>query len=451
MATELHLSGKAFVLTLVAELIAVFAISTPIVLLISLAAFGSVFALFVIDKKSLRIVKPNSLVCYLDPKDVYLEDTVKFCCTMSAVNDSAAMDDVTLIAPKSRLLNFLTKKADFKKHATKPFVRESTLVARANRLGYEELEVVKLEKKSTFGFWVASYELNLTTALKYRTSPELNKISAPAFSRLISKQRTVMQGSWRSISVGNDQFYSIRPYQYPDSLRHIDHKKTARYGKLMTRLYDHEPNHHLVIALDLGRAMCGMSGDSPKLDYYLSACLKLGEAALRQQDKVSFIAFGSEEKYSFSKTNTIQSFNPIFRGDKRLTPRAEYSNFALLDKYLTRTAGQRSIVTIFTDSLAPSTQESILKQLAPLYRKHMVIIVSMEEDSYNLNEIVKSAELKNANDCVELLYSYWLNDLYSSFDARINNLGGSTLLIPKKYWLSATDLLYSKVRNLVAA
>src|SRR5207245_11036866 len=74
----------------------------------------------------------------------------------------------------------------------------------------------------------------------------------------------------------------------------VDWAATARRGRLVTRLYQHERNHTVLIALDTSRLMGGRVGARTKLDYAVDGALALAYAALTAGDRVGLVVFDRE-------------------------------------------------------------------------------------------------------------------------------------------------------------
>src|SRR5882762_5539606 len=66
---------------------------------------------------------------------------------------------------------------------------------------------------------------------------------------------------------------------------------------------------------------------SRKVDFYLSACLDLAQQALRGGDRVSFFAFSSRLHLSIVQARRLDSLLPLFKGDPRLRPREESTDY----------------------------------------------------------------------------------------------------------------------------
>ena len=75
-------------------------------------------------------------------------------------------------------------------------------------------------------------------------------------------------------------FESLRDYVRGDDVRRIDWAATARRGRPVTRLYQHERNRTVVIALDTSRLMGSLVEGRTKLDHAVDAALALAYGAV---------------------------------------------------------------------------------------------------------------------------------------------------------------------------
>lgn len=327
-------------------------------------------------------------------------------------------------------------------------VSSMKIQAVAERLGYETFSYLILQVYSPWGLWFRSFPVPLQNT-EFRVIPTRKKISEQTFHERIAGQRILYQGN-RQMLKGQaaEQFYSIREYQYPDSIRHIDARKSAKFGQLMTRTYDSFYQHHLILVLDTGRSMCGDLGRSKKQDYYLSACLALAENALHSRDRVSFFAFSQKVHFFIRNTRRLESFHPVFAGHSSLMAREEESNFDLIYPMLNTLTGQRSIVLIFADVSRPSVQAELLKSVRPLLSKHLTVVVSLMDEEYYLPNKVLSIGESNFNfeTYNQLLYTYWLNENERVFQSRLTAKGGGVVVIPEKEWLAVVGRLYGLLR-----
>lgn len=326
---------------------------------------------------------------------------------------------------------------------------EANLVGVASALGYEEIHTLTVSTYSRFRMWFRRIPVKLTSTC-YRVVPSHEKISERAFIQLKSYQPLFYQGT-RQIMRGRaaDQFYSVRKYQFPDPIRHIDQKKTAKYNQLMTRTFDSLYHHHVVMALDVGRAMCGKFYESNKSDYYLSACLILARNALLHHDRISFFAFSQSVHHLIAGAKTMVPFHPIFRGSESVQPRTVESDFEVVNQTLSRLVGQRGIVLIFTDISVPSVQEALLESLPSICHRHLTVVISLLDESYSLDEKILAYTQKShtVDNYARLLYTYWVNERVILFRNKVARLGGGVLVVSQKDWLSIIIRLYAMLRH----
>ncbi len=328
-------------------------------------------------------------------------------------------------------------------------VFEAGLQGEAKSLGYEEIRHLVFLLHSPLGLWMRQLEAAVEP-LVFRVVPPLQRVPEQVFSEMLARQQLLFQGA-RVLLRGRttDQFYSVRKYMYPDSVRHIDQKKTAKYGELMTRTYDSYHNHHLIIALDLGRAMCGQILCSHKHDYYLSACLSLAQHAVRSGDRVSFLAFSQKVHLQIRQVRDVRAFHTLFRGDANLVAREQDSNYALLNSVVRRLAGQRSIVLILSDFSKPYVQESLLLHVAELARTHLTVALGLIDKDYDLTgQVMKlSPSALSRESQTKLLYCYWLQEQFEIFSRQLARRGSGALRVSDEFWMNTVLRVYSLLRS----
>ena len=412
----------------------------------------AIIALVWADRRSL--LKTQRLQAELTlPRSMELEQVVCPEATLKFVQDNPLMPaSIDWAAPLLPAFQFTTPLTEFRANETGDGFKASHL-ATAVGLGYVEWTSLDLVVRSRLRLW---YQM-LDVAIEphgLRVHPSFRKIPDQDFVEQVANQRLLAQGT-RKIMRGQaaDQFHSIRRYQFPDNLRHIDGKKSAKYGRLMTRIYDEFRAHHLIIALDLGRSMVGHLKQSAKHDYYLSACLMLAQQAIAAGDQVSFFAFANRLTYAIRSSRHLASFEPLFTGDARLRAQETESRFDLLSPAIASMAGQRSIVLVLTDLTSPSVQQGLLEVLAPICQRHLTLAVGLQDQNLHLNEMVwkLNPDRLSDNDQARLFYASWLNDRFQLFRSRVAQLGGGVVQGADDTWLSLVTQVYARMRESLRA
>jgi uncharacterized protein (DUF58 family) len=320
------------------------------------------------------------------------------------------------------------------------------------RLGHARFDRARIWVTSGGGIFQRAIDLPVAP-VEVRVAPESARLSEQKFSELLQSQHFFQLGARQQVrSRAPDQVYTIRRYQYPDPLRHIDHKKTARFGEPMTRTFDSLRNHHLVLVVDQGRAMAGEIRGSRKIDYYLSAALLLAENAIASRDEVSLISIAQSRMRVVRRTRNIAAFHALFRAQNDFQPRDEETNFALLPHELSRLTGSRAIVLILTDMSKLSVQESLLRTVPLLAGKHLTVVAGLNDREIDLTKNVlefdanpKLPEFEGRY--AKLLYSYWMNEKHDLFQRKLARFGAGSLSVNDAYWMTTVERIYQLLRN----
>lgn len=324
---------------------------------------------------------------------------------------------------------------------------------RARALGVEQIHDLTVYHQSLMGFFKILLKVPLLPELKVRVIPTKRQLSEQSFQDLIKDQRLFIQGTRKQLRGGlPEQFHSIREYRYPDPLKYLDAKKTAKYQRPMTRVYDSFFQHHLIIGLDVGRNLLGDLGLSRKYDYYLAAVLALAQNALASSDRVSLFAFSQKNRYSIREAKNFTPFQSLFDGQSELKPLEEESDYQILSETVSRYKGGRSLFVIFTDASRRSVQKNLLKQLPLVTKRHLTVVISLVDSSFVLESLLtQNNQLKpSLENYSDLLYAYRLNETKKSFQQQASSLGAGVLFIREQDWLSVILHVYELLRASVA-
>jgi uncharacterized protein (DUF58 family) len=404
------------------------------------------------DRRSL--LTSRQLYARLDtPRTVELEHPVCLTATLSLGSSHTWLPArIDWEAPRMPAFHFARRFAPFRSgNEAGALVAEHP--ATAAGLGYFAWTSLTVMVQSHFRLWIQRLELPIA-APGGRVHPSLRRISEQAFVERVGHQSLLTQGTRRMLrGYTADQLHSIRRYQYPDTLRHIDAKKSAKYARLMTRIYDEFRAHHLIMALDLGRAMCGTLKHSAKHDYYLSACLMLAQHAIAAGDQVSFFAFANTTTFVIRHSRNLASFEPLFRSDPRLQAHEADSRFDLLTPTIASLSGPRSIVLVFTEVTSPSVQQALLEALPAVCQRHLTVVVGLQEHHLVLDNLLweLNPDRLSDSDQARLLYAYWLNDRFRLFRGQMARLGGGVVQGSDDTWLSLVTRVYARLRDSLRA
>ncbi|HZQ10662.1 MAG TPA: DUF58 domain-containing protein [Anaerolineae bacterium] len=190
----------------------------------------------------------------------------------------------------------------------------------------------------------------------------------------------------RMLGTGTE-FERLREYQLDDEFRRIDWKATARRGKPVTREFETEKSQTVMALLDVGRLMRPPIADPEnpsgqglaKLDYAVNAVLMLSYVASLRGDRVGLLTFADEvQQYLAPRAGRGQFYRmlaTLYAADAQPVE----SDFVRAFSYLGAKHKKRSLIVIFSDIATGIAADMLVKQIAPLYPRHLPLLVAISD------------------------------------------------------------------------
>lgn len=188
------------------------------------------------------------------------------------------------------------------------------------------------------------------------------------------------------------EFERLRDYQLDDEFRKIDWKATARRAKPVTREFETEKSQTIMSLLDVGRLMRppiaatnGVAFENPsgqglaKLDYAVNAVLMLSYVASLRGDRVGMLAFADEVKYYLAPRGGRGQFYRMLATLYAVDTEPVESDYVRAFAYLGAKHKKRSLVVIFSDIATGIAADSLVKQIAPMSPRHLVLLVAISD------------------------------------------------------------------------
>ncbi len=177
------------------------------------------------------------------------------------------------------------------------------------------------------------------------------------------------------------EFHQLREYQKGDNLSRIDWKATARARKLISREYQDERDQRIVFLIDCGRRMLSKDGKLSHFDYSLNAILLTTYIALRQGDALGLMTFSGEHRW-FAPHKGIHTFNAILNTVYDLQSEPQASDYVAAAQRLMHYQQKRSLIILVTN-LQNDEDEYLQQALRLLQKKHLILLVSLQEKILN--------------------------------------------------------------------
>ncbi|WP_262692711.1 DUF58 domain-containing protein [Kordiimonas aestuarii] len=175
------------------------------------------------------------------------------------------------------------------------------------------------------------------------------------------------------------EFSSLRDYMTGMDPRTIDWKRSARYRGLLTKQYEAERNHQVILAFDTGHLMAERLGSLSRLDHMVNAGLVLAHAGLKSGDRVGLFSFDSEVHFYVKPLRGVSSFSHLQHYLARLTCSKTESNYTLATTRLAEVLNRRTLIILFTDFVDTTTTELMRENLSRLAVHHLVVFVALKD------------------------------------------------------------------------
>lgn len=183
------------------------------------------------------------------------------------------------------------------------------------------------------------------------------------------------------------EFERLREYQLDDEFRKIDWKATARRGKPVTREFETEKSQTIMCLLDAGRLMRPPVNDAAnesghalaKMDYSVNAVLMLSYVAGLRGDRVGLLSFADEVTNYLAPRAGRGQFYKMLATLYAMETQPVESDYVRAFAYLGAKHKKRSLIVIFSDIATGIAADTLVKQIAPLSPRHLVLLVAISD------------------------------------------------------------------------
>ena len=175
------------------------------------------------------------------------------------------------------------------------------------------------------------------------------------------------------------EFDSLREYAPGFDIRFIDWKHSARHRKLLSKEFQAERNHQVVLAFDTGYLMREPVDGLPRLDHAIKAGLLLGWISLQVGDLVASFAFDAAVRQYLRPLRGMASFARLVQATAELDYHPNETNFTLGLAELGVRLKRRALVILFTDFVDTVTAELLIGSMQRMASRHVVVFVTLRD------------------------------------------------------------------------
>ena len=173
------------------------------------------------------------------------------------------------------------------------------------------------------------------------------------------------------------EFDSLREYVVGDDVRSIDWRATARAADVVVRTWRPERDRRILLVLDTGRTSAARVGDAPRLDAAMDAALLLAALASRAGDRVDLLAYDRRVRGRVEGEAAASLLPALVQAMAPLDPVLVETDYAGMVATVLARSARRSLVVLLTALDPAPVEEGLLPVLAPLVRRHTVVLASV--------------------------------------------------------------------------
>ena len=183
-------------------------------------------------------------------------------------------------------------------------------------------------------------------------------------------------GEYRSVFKGQGmEFSEVREYQPGDEVRSIDWNVTARMGRPYVKRYIEERELTVMLAVDLSGSEQFGTVRRFKSEAAVEMAAVLAMSAVRNNDRVGILLFTDRIEHVVPPRKGRRHVLRIIRDLLAFEPAGTGTDIAGALEYLSRMLGQKAIIFLVSDFLAPDIERP-LKLIA---QRHDVVAVTLED------------------------------------------------------------------------
>jgi len=175
------------------------------------------------------------------------------------------------------------------------------------------------------------------------------------------------------------EFDSLREYAPGFDIRFFDWKHSARHRRLLTKEFQAERNHQVVLAFDTGYLMREPVDGLPRLDHAIKAGLLLGWISLQGGDLVASFSFDATVRQYVRPVRGLSSFGRLVQATAELDYHPNETNFTLGLAELGVRLKRRALVILFTDFVDTVTAELLIESMQRMVSRHVVVFVTLRD------------------------------------------------------------------------
>jgi uncharacterized protein (DUF58 family) len=186
----------------------------------------------------------------------------------------------------------------------------------------------------------------------------------------------VFAGQYQSVFKGKGmEFYEVREYSPGDEIRAIDWNVTARTGHLFVKKFVEERELTVMLLLDMSASSYFGTAQQLKMQLAAKLCSLLAFSAIKNNDKVGFIAFTDRIEKFIPPRKGIGHVLRVIREALYFKPQGTGTDITVALEYLNHVTRRKTVTFIISDFFA----QDFKKKLAAANKRHDIVAVTITD------------------------------------------------------------------------
>jgi uncharacterized protein (DUF58 family) len=186
----------------------------------------------------------------------------------------------------------------------------------------------------------------------------------------------VFAGQYQSVFKGKGmEFDEVREYIPGDEIRSIDWNVTARTGHPYVKKFTEERELTVMLLLDMSASSFFGTRSQQKAQLAAKICSVLALSAIKNNDKVGFIAFTDKIEKFIPARKGLRHVLRIIREALYFKPAQAGTDIVLALEYLNRVTTRKTVAFVISDFFAPAFK----KMLAVANKRHDIVAVTITD------------------------------------------------------------------------
>lgn len=186
----------------------------------------------------------------------------------------------------------------------------------------------------------------------------------------------VFAGQYQSVFKGKGmEFYEVREYSPGDEIRSVDWNVTARANHLFVKKFVEERELTVMLLLDMSASSYFGTKGQLKMQLAAKLCSLLAFSAIKNNDKVGFIAFTDRIEKFIPPRKGIRHVLRVIREALYFKPQGTGTDISAALEYLNRVTNRKAVTFVISDFFSPDFK----KMLAVANKRHDIVAVTITD------------------------------------------------------------------------